>query len=126
MRAERLAERLAARPKQSKLAGCPRLLAAVEEGLQRRWSPQQIAARLRVEYPDDPLMRISHETIYRSLYVQARGELRRQLTAQLRTGRSTRRTRGRIETRGRIPDRVPIAERPPEVDERRVKTREVV
>ena len=65
-------------------------------------------------------MRISHETIYRSLYVQARGELRRQLTAQLRTGRSTRRARGRVETRGRIPDRVPIAERPPEVDDRRV------
>jgi len=58
--------------------------------------------------------------------MQARGELRRQLTAQLRTGRSTRRTRGRIETRGRIVAMVPIAERPPEVDERRVKTREVV
>ena len=120
LRAERLAERLARRPKQTKLAGCPRLLAAVEQGLERRWSPQQIAARLRLEHPDDPLMRISHETIYRSLYVQARGELRRQLTAQLRSGRSTRRARGRVETRGRIPDRVPIAERPPEVDGRRV------
>jgi transposase, IS30 family len=75
---------------------------------------------LRLEHPDDPLMRISHETIYRSLYVQARGELRRQLTAQLRSGRSTRRTRGRVETRGRIVGMVPIANRPPEVDERRV------
>ena len=65
-------------------------------------------------------MRISHETIYRSLYVQSRGELRRQLTAQLRTGRSTRRARSRTETRGRIPEMVPIAERPPEVDDRRV------
>src|SRR3954470_16956201 len=120
LRAERLAEQSARRSKQTKLAGCPRLLAAVEQGLERCWSPQQIAARLRLEHPDDPLMRISHETIYRSLYVQARGELRRQLTAQLRTGRSTRRTRGRVETRGRIPDRVPIAERPPEVDERAV------
>ena len=120
LRAERVAQRLAGRPKATKLAGCPRLLAAVEKGLERRWSPQQIAARLRIEYPDDPLMRISHETIYRSLYVQARGELRRQLTAQLRTGRSTRRARGRLETRGRIPDRIPIADRPPEVDERRV------
>jgi transposase, IS30 family len=114
------AEWLARRPKPTKLAGCRRLLAAVEQGLERRWSPQQIAARLRLEHPDDPLMRISHETIYRSLYVQARGELRRQLSAQLRSGRSTRRTRGRVETRGRIPNRVAIAERPPAVDDRRV------
>ena len=112
--------RLARRPKPSKLAGCPRLLRAVEDGLARRWSPQQIAARLRRDHPDDQLMRISHETIYRSLYVQSRGELRRQLTAQLRTGRSTRRSSGRVETRGRIVDMVPIAQRPPEVDERRV------
>jgi transposase, IS30 family len=118
--AERGAQRRAQRPKPGKLAGCPRLLAAVEAGLERCWSPQQIVARLRVDYPDDEQMRISHETIYRSLYVRARGELRRQLTAQLRTGRSTRRTRGRVETRGRIPDRVPIADRPPEVDDRAV------
>ena len=120
LRAERIAGQLARRPKPSKLAACPRLLAAVQEGLGRRWSPQQIAARLRVDHPDDELMRISHETIYRSLYVQARGELRRQLTANLRTGRSTRRSRGRVETRGRIVDMVPIAQRPPEVDQRRV------
>ena len=120
LRAERIAQQLARRPKPTKLAGCPRLLAAVEEGLGRRWSPQQIAARLRVDHPDDEVMRISHETIYRSLYVQARGELRRQLTASLRTGRSTRRSRGRVETRGRIVDMVPIAQRPPEVDDRRV------
>ncbi len=65
-------------------------------------------------------MRISHETIYRSLYVQSRGELRRQLTAQLRTGRSTRRSRGRVERRGRIIDMVSISERPPEVEDRAV------
>jgi transposase, IS30 family len=81
--AERAARRRARRPKAGKLASCPRLLAAVQAGLERRWSPQQIAARLRLDYPDDPVMRISHETIYRSLYVQARGELRRQLAAQL-------------------------------------------
>jgi transposase, IS30 family len=120
LRAERIAGQLARRPKASKLAGCPRLLAAVEEGLRRRWSPQQIAARLSVDYPAEEVMRISHETIYRSLYVQSRGELRRQLSAQLRSGRSTRRARGRRETRGRIVDMVAIAERPPEVDERRV------
>lgn len=120
LRAERIAGRLARRPKATKLAGCPRLLAAVQQGLGRRWSPQQISARLRREYPCDPQMRISHETIYRSLYVQARGELRRQLTANLRTGRRARRPRGRVETRGRIVDMVPIAQRPPEADERRV------
>ena len=120
LRAERIAQQLARRPKATKLAGCPRLLAAVQDGLGRRWSPQQIAARLKLDHPDDQLMRISHETIYRSLYVQARGELRRQLTANLRTGRSTRRSRGRAETRGRIVDMVPIAQRPPEVDDRRV------
>ena len=120
LRAERVAQRLARRPKSTKLSGSMRLLTAVEEGLERRWSPQQISARLKVDHPDDEGMRISHETIYRSLYVQSRGELRRQLTANLRTGRSTRRARGRIDARGRTRDLVPIAERPPEVDERRV------
>jgi transposase, IS30 family len=120
LRAERRAGQLAARPKPSKLAACPQLLAAVQDGLLRCWSPQQIAFRLRIDHPDDPLMRISHETIYRSLYVQSRGELRRQLCAQLRTGRTTRKSQGRVETRGQIVDMVPIAQRPPEVDERRV------
>jgi IS30 family transposase len=119
-RAERIASQLARRPKPTKFSCCPRLLAAVEAGLRARWSPEQISARLRLEYPDDPELRISHETIYRSLYVQSRGELRRQLTANLRSGRATRRSRGRVETRGRIADMVPIAQRPPEVDERRV------
>jgi transposase, IS30 family len=120
LRAERVAGRLARRPKPGKLAGCPRLLAAVEAGLERRWSPQQISARLRLQYRDDAEMRISHETIYRSLYVQSRGELRRQLAANLRTGRTKRRTRGRVDDRGRIVGMVPIAQRPPEVDDRRV------
>jgi len=115
LRAERVAQRLAGRPKQTKLAACPRLLAAVEEGLLRRWSPQQISARLKLDHPDEEAMRVSHETIYRSLYVQSRGELRRQLTAQLRTARSTRRSRGQVDRRGRIVDVVPIAQRPPEV-----------
>ena len=101
--AERLAGQLARRPKATKLASCRRLLAVVEDGLGRCWSPQQIAARLVREYPGEEVMRISHETIYRSLYVQSRGELRRQLTAQLRTGRSTRRSRSRVELRGRNP-----------------------
>ena len=120
LRAERAARRHARRPKPTKLSHCPRLVAAIEEGLQRHWSPQQISSRLKLDHPDDEGMRISHETIYRSLYVQSRGELRRQLTANLRTGRSTRRSRGRIDARGGIAEMVPIAERPPEVDERRV------
>lgn len=118
--AERRAQRCARRPKPTKLAGCPRLLDVVEQGLQRRWSPQQISARLKTDYPEDRELRISHETIYRSLYVQSRGELRRQLAANLRTGRTKRRARGRRDDRGRIVGMVPIAERPPEVDDRRV------
>jgi IS30 family transposase len=120
VRAEQRAQRCARRPKAGKLSGAPRLLAAVERGLEGLWSPEQISARLKEEHPDDEVMRISHETIYRSLYVQSRGELRWQLTQKLRTGRSTRRARGRVETRGRISEMVPIAQRPPEVDDRRV------
>ena len=118
--AERKARQRARRPKPGKLASASRLLAQVEAGLERRWSPQQISRRLRIDYPDDPMMRISHETIYRALFVQSRGELRRQLAANLRSGRTRRRQQGRVEHRGRIPDMVPISERPPEVADRAV------
>ena len=120
LRAEQRAQRCARRPKAAKLSGRPRLLAAVEDGLEGFWSPEQISARLKHDHPEDEEMRISHETIYRSLYVQSRGELRWQLSKKLRTGRRTRRARGRVETRGQISEMVPIAQRPPEVDERRV------
>ncbi len=120
VRAERAALERARRPKPSKLSRCPRLLAGVEAGLGRRWSPQQISARLRFDHPDDPEMRISPETIYQSLYVQSRGELRRQLAANLRTGRGKRRARGTIDRRGRIVGMVPISARPPEVEDRAV------
>lgn len=118
--AERSAIGRLARPKPGKLSRSPRLRAAVEAGLARRWSPQQVSARLKIEYPEDPEMRISHETIYQSLYVQSRGELRRQLAANLRRGRARRRARGRAEHRGRIADMVPISERPSEVSGRAV------
>jgi IS30 family transposase len=118
--AERHAGERLARPKPGKLSRNPRLLAAVEAGLAKRWSPQQISARLKADYPHDEEMRISHETIYQSLYVQSRGELRRQLARNLRTGRTRRRPRGRPELRGRIPDMVPISKRPPEVEDRAV------
>jgi transposase, IS30 family len=118
--AERRAQRAARRPKLGKLAGNGRLCREVERGLCERYSPEQIAARLRFEFPDDPGMRISHETIYQALYVQARGELRRELTACLRSGRARRKPRGRVDRRGAIPDMVLICERPAEVEDRAV------
>jgi IS30 family transposase len=118
--AQRKADKLRARPKPTRLAENPELLAAVEHGLSRRFSPQQISCWLVREYPDDVGMRVSHETIYQSLYVQSRGELRRELTAQLRTRRTRRKPQGQREDRGRIKDMVMIADRPPEADDRRV------
>ena len=88
--------------------------------LEAWWSPEQIARRLRAEFGNDASMTISHETIYKSLYVQGRGELRRELARCLRTGRAQRRPRGRADQRGRIPDMVMISERPAEVEDRAV------
>ena len=88
--------------------------------LRRRFSPEQISGRLKVLYPDDPAMRVSHETIYQSLYVYPRGGLRRELQASLRTGRAVRQRRGRKDGRGRIVGAVPIGQRPPEVQGRLV------
>jgi IS30 family transposase len=118
--AERRARRLACRPKAAKLARYPRLLAEVERMLIERYSPEQISHRLRLEFPDDPSMRISHETIYQSLFVQARGELRRELTRCLRTGRTRRKPQGLVSNRGKIADMVMISERPAEVEDRAV------
>jgi IS30 family transposase len=110
----------ARRPKTTKLAACPRLAAQVEEWLEEWWSPEEIARRLRIEFADDPMMWVSHETIYQSIFVQGRGELSRELTRCLRTARAKRRPRGRVETRGHIPDMVMISERPAEVEDRAV------
>ncbi len=86
------------------------------------WSPEQIAARLRVDFPDDESMRISHEAIYQSLYVQGRGALRRELSACLRTGRALRVPRNRTSkgNRGFVTDELLISERPAEVEDRAV------
>jgi IS30 family transposase len=108
------------RPGPSKLAGNPRLKAAVQGMLDRRHSPEQASGRLKVLYPDDPSMRASHETIYQSIYVYPRGELRKELKACLRTGRAARRPRGRRERKARIIGAVPIGQRPPEVQGRLV------
>jgi IS30 family transposase len=86
------------------------------------WSPEQISARLRLEFPDDESMRVSHEAIYQSLYVQGRGALRRELTACLRTGRALRVPRARAHSRGKgfITQEVMISQRPAEAADRAV------
>ncbi len=121
-RADSEAVRRGRRPKPSKLAVDSRLCREVERGLRANWSPQQIAARLICDYPDDMDMRVSHETIYRTLFVQARGALRKELTACLRTGRTQRRPHMRTEQSGagRLQNMVLISERPPEVADRAV------
>ena len=88
----------------------------------RSWSPEQIANRLPLDFPDDPSMRISHEAIYQSLYVQGRGALRRELTACLRTGRALRVPRARTRGRGKgfVRPEIMISERPAEAADRAV------
>jgi transposase, IS30 family len=110
-----------ARPKTSKLAANPRLRDEVQTRLGKQHSPEQISHRLVEEFPNDAELRVSHETIYRSLYVEGRGELKRELTRHLRTGRSLRKPQRRPERRlSRIPDMVNISERPAEVADRAV------
>jgi IS30 family transposase len=117
-RADRLAWVRQRRPKPSKLAGNPELAAVVQQLLVRRFSPEQISGRLKLLFADNPSMRISHESIYQSIYVYPRGELRRELKAALRSGRALRERRGRKETRGHITDMVSIHDRPEEVEGR--------
>jgi IS30 family transposase len=120
-RAHRQACDRARRPKIAKLAGCARLRAQVEEWLtQEVWSPAQISARLRIEFPNDPMMRVSAETIYQSLYVQGRGALRKELAACLRTGRAIRHNRSRLERAPHISGMVMISDRPAEIEDRAV------
>jgi IS30 family transposase len=109
----------ARRPKTAKLVAGP-LASQVESWLEEWWSPEEIARRLRFEFPDDATMRVSHETIYQSLFVQGRGELRRELSRCLRTGRAQRRPKGRTVGRGQIPDMVMISDRPAEAEDRAV------
>jgi IS30 family transposase len=118
--AHRRAFERARRPKLVKQVASPGLRAVVEVWLQEWWSPEQIARRLHEEFPGDPMMRVSHETIYQSLIVQGRGALRRELARCLRSGRTQRRPQGRAQRRGRIPGMVTISERPAEVEDRAV------
>ncbi len=122
-RAEEAAWARARRPKLCLLAVNQALRALVEEKLALDWSPQQVAGWLRRAFPDQPEMWVSHETIYLSLFVQARGALAKQLTAHLRTGRVTRRPRAHSahgHGRGQIVGAVAISERPPEAADRAV------
>ena len=115
------AQRRAARPKTAKLAGNAELRGWVQGKLERNWSPEQVSRMLEREFPGRPEMRVSHETIYQSVYVQGRGALRRDLAARLRTGRALRRPRRKEgERRGKIPGMVMISERPAEAADRAV------
>jgi IS30 family transposase len=123
-RADRGALRRACRPRVSKLASCPRLRVVVESKLELRWSPEQISGWLEREFPDEPEMRVSHETIYQSLFVQSRGALRKELTRYLRTQRSTRRPAAYPKHfrngQGQIRAAVHISQRPAEAEDRAV------
>ena len=121
-RADRAAWTRAVRPKACKLAATPVLRDIVEDKLIRRWSPQQIAGWLKLTFPEDPEMQVSHESIYRTLFVQSRGALRKELTQYLRTGRVIRRPKGvRLpDGRGGRPNILHISERPAEAEDRAV------
>ena len=109
------------RPKRCKLAGNGRLRVAVARKLQLEWSPQQIAGWLKQAHPGDESYQVSHETIYRSLFIQARGALKKELQQHLRSKRTIRRSaQPRIDNRGQITDMVSIRERPASVEDRAV------
>jgi IS30 family transposase len=122
MSAQARAEQRARRPKPGRLATHPRLRDYVVEKLAtEQWSPEQISHALRVEFPDQPDMQCCHEVIYRSLFVQGRGELRRELAVHLRTKREVRKPQHRPERRkGRLVDTIHISQRPAEAEDRAV------
>ncbi|WP_131922794.1 MULTISPECIES: IS30 family transposase [unclassified Curtobacterium] len=122
--AQRIVDQRRARPKPRKLAINGRLRDYVQTGLEADRSPEQIMLRLRRDFPHDPEMRVSHETIYQALYVEGRGGVKRELQVALRTGRTLRRPRGRgreqRRSRADILEMVSIADRPAEVEGRLV------
>lgn len=119
--AQARADEAARRPKPTWTEGRPWLWAEVQALIRtKKWSPEQIACRLRRDRPYEQQWWVSHEAIYQAVYVQAKGELRKELAACLRSGRARRHTRGRAaeSARGQIPDMVNISERPPEAEDR--------
>jgi IS30 family transposase len=121
-RADKAALRRRCRPKPAKLARCVQLRRVVEAKLELHWSPQQISGWLVGAFPDQPEMRVSHETIYLSLFVQARGALRKELTRYLRRGHATRRPLGHLimNGQGQLRGTIHISERPAEANDRAV------
>jgi IS30 family transposase len=121
--AEEMAWERALRPKPCKLLTSPRLQFIVAKRLSDDWSPEQISGWLAQEYPEDPTMNVSHETIYRSLFIQARGVLKRELQSHLRTRRTMRRSKKATtagQKRGQIIDAVSIRERPADAEDRAI------
>jgi transposase, IS30 family len=119
--AHALAYARASRPKPAKLVTNLRLRGKVEHDLAKKYSPEQIAGRLKVDFPDQPELQVSTETIYQSLYVQSRGALKHQLTRCLRTGRAVRKPcRKPGQRKNRIPNMINVAERPAEAEDRAV------
>ena len=114
-RAHAIAFEDARRPQSAKIDANPVLRERVLRDLGQRYSPEEIAGRLRHDFPDDPGMNVHHETIYRWVYLQGRGELKREVSAALRSGRAMRRPNkhGRSTGQGQIPDMVSIHDRPP-------------
>jgi transposase, IS30 family len=119
--AHALAYARASRPKPAKLVTNLVLRGKVEADLAKRYSPEQIAGRLKLDFPNQPEMQVSTETIYQSLYVQSRGALKRDLTRYLRTGRAVRRPSRKVgQRKNRIPNMINIAERPAAAEDRAV------
>lgn len=121
--ADEAAWRRGLRPKDCKLVDKPRLVRTITEKLQREWSPQQIAGWLERRYENEEHKRVSHETIYKSLFIQARGVLKQELLACLRTQRAMRRSKHtslKGKGLGKIVDAVSISERPASVEDRAV------
>jgi IS30 family transposase len=119
--AHALAYHRASRPKPGKLVQNLELRGKVEADLAKKYSPEQIAGRLKVEFPHRPEMQVSTETIYQSLYVQSRGALKHELTRCLRTGRAVRRPSRKVgQRKNRIPNMINVSERPAEAEDRAV------
>jgi IS30 family transposase len=122
-KAEQAAWERAKRPKPCKLEGRSRLIKAISSKLREQWSPEQIAGWLKREHPDNEYFHVSHETIYKSLFIQARGVLKKELMAHLRRERTIRRPRRNTlknKGLGQIPDAATIRERPASVEDRAV------
>lgn len=118
--AEKWAEKRARRPKPLKLVVNQDLRQIVERGLEKQWSPQQISNSLKRNFPSAPVLRVSPETIYKCLYVQTRGSLRKELRYCLRQGKSRRKPQQRLNAGGKITDMVMISDRPAEVEDRAI------